>query len=325
MRQIPTVELGRTGRTVTRIGLGLAALGRPGYINLGHGSDFDGRADHESMESHAQTVLTAALDRGITYFDAARSYGDGEGFLGRWLLSHDIDDREVTVSSKWGYRYVADWKIDADVHEVKEHTVAHLNSQLIESTARLGRYLNVYQIHSATIDSGVLDNQAVLDRLAELRSAGLAIGLSTSGPSQSETIRAACAIKRDGERLFDTVQSTWNLLEPSAGPALAEAHEAGMSVIIKEAVANGRLTSRDPQTVAPLNQAFPSVSPDAVAIAAVLTKPWVDVVLSGASTMDQLDSNLKAIEIDTTTLGDLSSLAEASAEYWSTRSSLDWN
>ena len=41
------------------------------------------------------------------------------------------------------------------------------------------------------------------------------------------------------------MQATWNLLEPSAGPALAEARAAGMGVIIKEALANGRLTSRN--------------------------------------------------------------------------------
>ena len=49
----------------------------------------------------------------------------------------------------------------------------------------------------------------------------------------------------EGERLFDAVQATWNLLEKSAGPALREASESGMGVVIKEALANGRLTSRN--------------------------------------------------------------------------------
>ena len=42
--------------------------------------------------------------------------------------------------------------------------------------------------------------------------------------------------------LFDAVQATWNLLEPSATDALTRAHAAGLTVIVKEAVANGRLT-----------------------------------------------------------------------------------
>lgn len=46
--------------------------------------------------------------------------------------------------------------------------------------------------------------------------------------------------------LFDCVQVTWNLLEQSAGAALREAHQAGMDIIVKEGMANGRLTQRNP-------------------------------------------------------------------------------
>ena len=48
-----------------------------------------------------------------------------------------------------------------------------------------------------------------------------------------------------GRSVFDCVQATWNLLEPSAGPALQEAHAAGLGVLVKEALANGRLTARN--------------------------------------------------------------------------------
>ncbi len=50
---------------------------------------------------------------------------------------------------------------------------------------------------------------------------------------------------RSGQPLFDSVQATWNLLEQSAGAALLEAQQRGVSVIIKEGMANGRLTSRN--------------------------------------------------------------------------------
>ena len=321
---IPTTELGSTGRQVTRIGLGMAAIGRPGYINLGHDSDLSGRTGVTELEDHAHSVLSAAYAMGIRHFDTARSYGDGEGFLGRWLTEERIAEADVTVSSKWGYRYVADWRIDAEVHEIKEHSVTNLSTQYEETRTRLGGYIDVYQIHSATLDSGVLDNEEVLDRLAEIRADGLIIGLSTSGPRQADTIRKAMSVQRDGVPLFGTVQSTWNLLEPSAGPALAEAHEAGVGTIIKESVANGRLTNRDPRSAAPLRDAFPDNNPDSVAIAAVLARPWVDVVLSGASTAAQLKSNLTALHVDPAAVGDLSELAEPPADYWSMRSSLEW-
>ena len=65
--------LGNTDLEVTPIGLGLAALGRPGYINLGHSSDLAGHTDVESMERTAHAVLDAAYAGGVRYVDAARS------------------------------------------------------------------------------------------------------------------------------------------------------------------------------------------------------------------------------------------------------------
>ena len=217
--------LGSSGVRVSAIGLGMAAIGRPGYINLGHGGDLTGSTSPAGLEAHAGTVMDAALAAGITYLDAARSYGKAEEFVSRWLDSRGVQPSDVVVGSKWGYVYTADWRIDADVHEVKIHTRENLDRQYAESMALLGGYLRLYQIHSATIESGVLDNEKVLNRLAELRIDGLTIGLSTSGPDQAAAIRKAMTIERDGVPLFGTVQATWNLLEPSAGPALAEAHE----------------------------------------------------------------------------------------------------
>ena len=316
-------QLGHTGHVVTRMGLGLAALGRPGYINLGHDSDLTGRRSKARLEQHSHSVLSAAYAEGIRYFDVARSYGNGEAFLGRWLAAGNAA-QPTTVSSKWGYRYVADWRIDADVHEIKDHTLDNLQRQFEESRANLGSHLNVYQIHSATLESGVLEDDAVLHRLTELRNDGLTVGLSTSGPQQAAVIRRAMAIERDGSLLFGTVQSTWNLLEPSAGSALADAQAAGMGVLIKESVANGRLTAREPATSSRLVDAVPGFPADAIAIAAVLAQPWVDAVISGAATENQLRSNLRALEIDFDSVRDLPGFVETPEDYWSRRSGLAW-
>ena len=122
----------------SRMGLGLAALGRPGYINLGHGSDLAGRTDEASMEQGAHVVLDAAYASGVRYFDAARSYGRAEAFLSDWLDRTGIAASDVTVGSKWGYTYTADWRVDATVHEVKELSLANLRRQLAESQELLG-------------------------------------------------------------------------------------------------------------------------------------------------------------------------------------------
>src|SRR5262249_21552121 len=143
-----------------------------------------------------------------------------------------------------------------------------------------------------------------LDELGRSRDSGLAIGLSLSGPRQAETLRRALDVTVAGQPLFSCVQATWNLLEPSAGPVLRAAHMAGPGVIIKEALANGPLTAR---TAAPacamkrrlLDEAAVRLGAklDAIALAAVLAQPWVDVVLSGAATVEQLHSNLTALRV----------------------------
>lgn len=329
-----TTPLGRTGLVVTRLGLGLAALGRPGYINLGHADDLHGELAVPVMEARAHAVLDAAWDAGVRYFDAARSYGRAEEFLAHWLEARGLNPAAVVVGSKWGYTYTASWRADATTHEVKEHSLANLRRQTEESRTLLGAHLDLYQIHSATLESGVLQDRAVLEELARLRATGWKIGLSVSGPRQGETIRQALDVEVAGERLFDCVQATWNLLEPSAGPALEQAHALGVGVIIKEALANGRLTARnDDPAFAPRRQVLgdlassSGVTLDALALAAVLARPWVDVVLSGAAAVDQLHSNLSAVGVrwDEEAEEKVRTLVEGPEEYWSTRARLPWN
>jgi aryl-alcohol dehydrogenase-like predicted oxidoreductase len=326
--------LGRSGLTVSRIGLGLAALGRPGYINLGHADDLERNYDVATMQARAAAVLDAAWRAGMRYFDAARSYGRAEEFLAGWLTSREIAPDAVTIGSKWGYTYTAGWRPEAAQHEVKEHSAATLERQLAESRGWLGAHLDLYQIHSATLESGVLDNRAVLERLQQLRIEGLAVGLTLSGAHQADTLRRAIALRVGRQPLFGTVQATWNLLEPSAGPALREAHDAGMGVIVKEALANGRLTGRnDAAEFAPRRRQLDAMardrssSIDALALAAVLAQPWVDVVLSGAATVEQLHANLGALAVgwDGAAAEALRSIAEDPHDYWNTRSRLAWS
>lgn len=316
------------------LGLGLAALGRPGYINLGHGADLAHTYSVAAMERHAHAVLDAAWAQGIRYFDAARSYGRAEEFLGHWLQSRAMTPAAVAVGSKWGYTYTADWQVTAEKHEVKEHTLPVLERQWQESQAQLAGYLQLYQIHSATLESGVLSNSAVLTNLASLKQNGLAIGLSLSGAQQAATLTQALAVTVDGVRLFDAVQATWNLLEQSATDALQAAHEQGVTVIVKEALANGRLTVRNnAPAFAPKLQLLQQEATrlqttiDALALAAVLAQPWATLVLSGATTIAQVASNVRALAIkwDTEATVALSTLREAPDRYWAQRSDLAWN
>jgi len=327
-------QLGSTGLAVSPIGLGLAALGRPGYINLGHGADLAGQHGVTAMAARAHAVLDEAWRGGVRYLDAARSYGRAEAFLASWLGARGIWPDDVAVGSKWGYTYTADWQVEADTHEVKDHSLAVLQRQWRETRELLGEHLDLYQIHSATLDSGALDDPRLLAELARLKHEGVLIGLSTSGPEQAATITRALDVRIDGVRLFDSVQATWNLLERSAAAALADAHAAGMGVIIKEALANGRLTARNTAPAFAGQRALLhthadrlDTTVDALALAGAVAQPWADVVLSGATTVDQLRANLRALEVgwddEASTL--LAAISETPATYWQRRSALPWN
>ena len=314
---------------MTPIGLGLAALGRPGYVNLGHGADLGPDHGVEAMRRRCHEVLDAAWAGGIRYLDAARSYGRAEEFLASWLEARRLSRAEVTVGSKWGYTYTAGWRVEAPRHEVKDHSVATFLRQLGESRALLGASLALYQIHSATLETGVLDDREVLDALARSRDEGIAIGLTLTGPDQAVVLARAMAAEVGGTPVFDTVQATWNLLEPSAGAALAEAHAAGMGVIVKEALANGRLAAGNPRLPSPLAAAAAEsgAAPDGVALAAALAQPWADVVLSGAVTVAQLRANLDGLRVRLSpdAVANLTGLAEEPDAYWAARRALPWN
>ena len=330
---IPETSFGRTQLNLPRLGLGLAALGRPGYINLGHKEDLEADYDVAAMEQRTHEMLDLAFEQGVRYFDAARSYGKAEDFLLSWLKQYPKKAAEVTVGSKWGYTYTAGWQVEAEKHEVKEHSLPVLERQW-ELSKRLQPYLKLYQIHSATFSSGVLGNTDVLSRLATLKAEGVAIGLSLSGADQKEVLARAMEIKVDGSYLFDAVQATFNILDPSAGRQLEAAAGRGMGIIIKEGLANGRLTARhtDP-AFTPKQQVLKRLADnhgigiDALALAYVLRFPWAHLVLSGAARPEHLLSNLRAgdVVLSDGEVEELKRLALPVEAYWAERSGLAWN
>jgi len=324
------MRLGATGLSVSRLGLGLAAVGRPGYINLGRARDLPDRSP-DALYARAAELLDDARTRGVRYVDVARSYGRAEEFLARWLRAVPRD--AVTVGSKWGYRYTAGWRVDAPVHEEKELSVGRFAAQLGETRTLLGDRLDLYQIHSATPES--VQDAALLRALVDGRRAGAyrAIGLTLSGTTSARTLALALAVQVDGERVFDVVQGTFNCLERSLAEPLARAHGEGLGVIVKEALANGRLT---PANARPEDESLAralraaaaarSCSVDQLALAFVLERPWVDIVLSGAATTAQLVSHTDAlaVSLDDQTRTLLATIVEPPTRYWTTRASLPW-
>jgi aryl-alcohol dehydrogenase-like predicted oxidoreductase len=311
--------------SVDRVGIGLAALGRPAYINLGRDGALPADRGVEELRAASWAVLDTAYAAGVRRVDVARSYGRAEEFLSGWLSDRRHGD--VTVSSKWGYAYVGDWRLDAEVHEVKEHSLARFRSQLAETRDLLGEHLALYQVHSLTVDSPLFDDEELVAALGELAASGVKVGFSTSGPAQAGAIDRALSLNDvSGQPVFTAVQSTWNPLESSVAPALARAHAAGAQVLVKEPLANGRLAVNPPEPVAGIASRS-GVGPDAVALAAALAQPWADTVLLGPASVAQLTANLAALDLalTQTELDSLAELAEPAEQYWAERGALAWN
>ncbi|GAB5564164.1 MAG: aldo/keto reductase [Winogradskyella sp.] len=315
----------------TRIGLGMAALGRPDYINLRTHKNID--KSIKAFRSNAFQVIDKAYALGIRDFDVAPSYGLGEEFLLDWHKTKQFKD--VAFSTKFGYTYMADWEIGFNgKHEVKEHSLSKLNEQWDISRAFLP-HLNIYQIHSATLESGVLTNNAVLGRLYQLKKEyGLKIGLSSSGTAQESIIKTAQEITFEGEDLFDSFQVTYNIFEQSTYNILKALIHNHKTVIIKEALANGRLLHQSSlKTYIPaydylqqLEKKY-NVGYDAIAIRFIIDHLKPTIVLSGASNIEQLEQNYKALNFKLTDLEvkQLETFMVSKEFYWQERSNLEWN
>ena len=313
-----------------KLGLGTAALGRPQYINIR--TKNIQKTDLDAFRKHSFSVLEEAYALGMRYFDTAPGYGLAEALVLEWLQTKN--DPTIEIATKWGYTYTANFDKNAIIHEVKEHSLAKLNAQW-DFSKQLLPYLKVYQIHSATIETGVLENLKVLERLASLKKEhNLKIGLTTTGANQAEVIKKALNITVDGASLFDLFQVTYNFLDQSILKVSEELIQENKSIVIKEALANGRVFR---------NESYPhynkmyevlesiskkhNVGVDAISLKYCEQTIPNSIVLSGASTIRQLQENLKAdtFMLSSQDLALLDAFKTPAHYYWSERKKLTWN
>jgi len=314
---------------ISQLGLGTAALGRPHYINVRQEKSLD--QDLKAFKQHGLNLLEEAYELGVRYFDTAPGYGIAEQLVLEWLKTKN--DKTIQVATKWGYTYVANFDANAKVHEVKEHSLTKLNEQWEVSKALLP-YLKVYQIHSTTIETGVLENEAILNRLAFLKNEhGLEIGITTTGTNQVEVIKKAMDIEVEGEPLFDAFQVTYNILDQSLNGISDMLIREGRSIIVKEALANGRLFRN--KNYAQYDAIYDfmeslavkyKVGVDAIALNfCVQTMPG-QIVLSGAANKKHVEDNVKmaTFTMNDEDIGGLSKFRIDERSYWEERKRLGW-
>ncbi|MGB5497806.1 MAG: aldo/keto reductase [Maribacter sp.] len=313
-----------------QLGLGTAALGRPQYINLRQ--EEASKFDLESFKQNGINVLEDAYHMGIRYFDTAPGYGIAEKIVMDWLQTKN--DKTIKIATKWGYTYVANFNAKAKVHELKEHSLSKLNEQW-EVSKDLVPHLQVYQIHSATLETKVLENEAVLDRLAFLKNENqLQMGITTTGTNQVEVIQRALDVSIDGNQLFDAFQVTYNILDQSVMYISDELTRQNKKIIIKEALANGRLFRNKKfihyrklfDYLEALAQKY-QVGVDAIALNYCGNTIPNSMVLSGASNHMHLEGNIKAksFTLSQDELQQLQVFRISEAMYWDERKLLAWN
>ncbi|WP_395245637.1 aldo/keto reductase [Agromyces sp. MMS24-K17] len=209
-----TRVLGRTGRTVSVIGLGTWQLG----------ADW-GEVD----EADALAVLDAAYDAGVTVFDTADVYGDGrsEALIGRWLREHP--DSGVTVATKLGRRLP---------QEPENYSMANFRAWTDRSRANLGvDTLDLVQLHCPP--TVVYSTDRVFDDLDTLVAEG---AIANYGVSVETVEEALTAIARPNVATVQIILNAFRL--KPLDEVLPAAEAAGVGIIARVPLASGLLSGR---------------------------------------------------------------------------------
>ncbi|MEO5921789.1 MAG: aldo/keto reductase [Pseudolysinimonas sp.] len=214
MPDLPSRVLGRTGRTVSSIGLGTWQLG----------ADWG-----EVTEADARAVLDASLDAGVTFYDTADVYGDGrsEALIGAWR--RDRADDRVVVATKIGRR----------VDLVPElYTMQNFRTWIDRSRANLGTdTLDLVQLHCPP--TAVYSIDRVFDDLDVLVGEG---ALASYGVSVETSAEALTSIARPHVASVQIVLNAFRLKALDA--VLPAALDAGVGIIARVPLASGLLTGR---------------------------------------------------------------------------------
>lgn len=262
-------KFGTSGLSVPMLGFGAGHIGSP--------SMDEREADH---------LLNTLIDMGITLFDTARSYGESEARIGKYLSGRRS---EFILSTKVGYTYEGadDWSYQATMGTIEE-SLMRLQTDFID----------IVHLHSC--DRSVLEKGESIAALEKAREQGKVRVIAYSG--ENEALQFAIASGR-----FGSIQCSVNLCDQrSIQQAIPFARKNGMGIIAKRPVANAawRYTNRpeghghaayfDRLRIMQVNDHGLPMMELALRFAAFA--PGVDTCIAGSASLDHVRQNQAYLE-----------------------------
>ena len=226
-------RLGRSGLTVSVVGLGCNNLGRPGTATL--------------EQAGTDAVVHAALDAGITFFDVADVYGAEPGLseerLGRALGARR---NEVVIGTKFGMDMGGVAGDDGGARGSRRYIVRAVE----DSLRRLGTdWIDLYQFHTPDPATPIEETLRALDDLVR---AGKVRYVGHSNRAGWQIAQAEYVARELGVERFVSAQNHYNLLDRRAElEVVPAAAEFGLGALPYFPLANGLLTGKYSQGDAP--------------------------------------------------------------------------
>ena len=265
-----TVEFGKTGRKVSRVGFGGAPAGLPNYLRPYDPANPDARGP-------VLAAIRRAVELGINYFDTAPGYGDGdsERLIGEGL--EGVPSEELFIATKVGI-----WK-ENNVRESLEQSLKNLKRD----------YVDLLQVHGTCYNAEhaerILRKGGYLDQMEALKSEGLIrhIGFTAEAYNQAYYDIFAAADR------FDSVQLLYNVAHQHAadfawksGPVF-EAEEKGLGIAVMRSTTSGLLqkwiAAANPENTFNYTPAIVQFQ---------FSNPLVDVALLGMGRPETVEKNV---------------------------------
>jgi aryl-alcohol dehydrogenase-like predicted oxidoreductase len=295
-------RLGKSGLTVSVVGLGCNNLGRANTVT-------------ESQEG-TDAVVHAALDAGVTFFDVADAYGREPG-LSETMLGKALGSRrdDAVVATKFGMDMRGANGSDHGARGSRRYIIRAAESSL----RRLGTdWIDLYQFHTPDPLTPI---EETLDALDELVTSGKVRYIGHSNRDGWQIAEAEFVARARGGARFISAQNHYNLLDRRAELEVTPAAEAyGIGVLPYFPLANGLLTGKYAPHQAPqgsrLSHTRTQLVDDAdwrqleqfsdfaaardltevqVAFSWLAAQPSVSSVIAGATRPEQVRQNAEAV------------------------------